>query len=297
MKIILVFFSAIVSLHLNAQSDSLKKIRFSGLQLKFNLVGSRYDESARENYQSFIKTNEILNQDVAGYSHSPNSGTHNYSSYIALGAVADIRTRKKFPRLELVLGLNYGQSILSSASYTRKDYDTTGSYYNSVKNEVLYTVNENNSSYLYEVRSQQLLLPVGINLVTNKKRRIWVSAGLELSPGISFANVFSARKGLYTSELILYSNSRYSDITSYTRTNQSQGKWESAETKFDGVGFAGFVTLPLSVNLRLAKRINFLKHMSLSASISPGFYYSNNKFSGTNSGTIMNSALGLRYSW
>jgi hypothetical protein len=295
MKAKLAFCWAIIVLNLSSQSDSLKMIRFSGLQLKFNMVGSRYDESTRENYQSFIKNNEILKQDVTGYEHSPNSGTHNYSSYLALNAVADIRTGKKFPALELTFGLNFGQSVLSSAYYSKTDYDTTGSYYNNIKNEVLYTVSENNSNYIYEVRSQQLFLPIGLNLTTNKKRWLWASAGVELSPGISFANVFSARKGLNTNELILYSNSRYTDITSYTRTHQSRGMWESRETKFGGVGFAGFVTLPLSVNLRLGKKNSFLKHMSLSASLSPGFYYSRNKFSGTNTGIIMNSALGVRY--
>ncbi len=297
MKIIVVFCVALATLHTSAQSDSLKKIRFSAVQLRFNMVGSRYQVSTRENYQSFIKNNEILNQDVTGFKHDQSARVHNYSSYIALAAMADIRTQKKFPGIELTFGLNFGQSIVSSAYYSKTDYDTTGSYYNSTKNEVLYTVNENNNNYIYEVRSQQLFLPIGLNLVSNKKKWVWFSAGLELSPGISFANVFSAKKGLYTSELILYSNSRLNDIRTYTNTNHSSGAWVTSETKVGGLGFAGYATFPLSVNLRLAKRIRFLKHVSLSASLAPGFYYGKNKFSMSSSGTIMNSALSFRYSW
>ncbi len=292
----LAFLVVLATLQGSAQSDSLKKLRFSAFQLKLNMLGTTYRQTSQEQFQTFVKDNEILNRDISGYETQKYSRVSNYSSFISLNGVMMLNTQMKFPKIELVFGLSYGESVLSSSSYSKVRYDTTSIYYNA-NNDILVTVDEISSNYYYHLNTKQLLMPVGINFTTRQERRIWLSAGIEISPGVSFSSVFSATHDTYTSELILNKASVLSDRQSYTWGSfHRDGRGENATTTLKGIGFTSYVNLPLSANIRLSKRIIFLKHLSLSVAICPGIYYNSNRFLGTNTSLIMNSSFGLRYS-
>ena len=277
------------------QRDSACKFRISGFQLDMSLLGAASNGGTQEKLQKVVYGNELLNRDLSGYTTGQGGRSANFDGHFSMRVFAELPTQMKHARLEVFAGFRFGSVTLSTTYYYKDNYDTTGVYINPANNAKITTANDYYSGYTYSFVSNQLSLPFGLNISSNKKKRFWFTAGMELCPGINFSSQFEAYHNVSTTGLILNENSQLSNYSSYNRTSYTQGASEFSSKALKGVGFVGYATLPLSINIRLAKKINWLKHFNWTGSIAPGVYVSENKFSGTNNGAILNLATGIRY--
>lgn len=239
----------------------------------------------------------MLDKDLNGYtSASGNGRSTDANGLISLRAFFELGQGKKFRR-EGFIGIRFGSNSVSSAFYSKTTRDTNAIYVNAANNDKLYSVTQYNDNYFYSISSKQIMVPIGINLTTNKNKRFWFGAGLEVSPGISYANTFSANHNLNTTELLLNSSSTYDKYDSYSTSSFKSVEMNQTVNKINGIGFVGYAAIPLTTNLRMSKNLTARRHFSASASLAPGVLYSNNKFTSAQSSFILNASLGLRYNW
>jgi hypothetical protein len=289
------------TLGLNAQTktDSIKKIRLSGVGLESQFIFQQgYINTAnQEDFKKFVTNNKLLDKDLNGYTSASGFGrSTDANGLICVRAFFELGQGKKLRR-EGFIGIRFGSNSVSSASYSKTTRDTIAVYVNTANNDKLYSVAQYNDNYFYSISSKQIMVPVGINLTTNKNKRFWFGAGVELSPGISYSNMFSANHNLSKTELLLNSSSTYDKYDSYSSTSYKNVQMDQTLNKISGIGFVGYAAIPLSTNLRLSKNINARRHFSASATLAPGIFYSNNKFTSAQSNFILNASLGLRYNW
>ena len=289
------------TLGLNAQTktDSIKKIRLSGIGLESQMIFQHgYINTANQaDFKKFVSNNKLLDKDLNGYtSASGNGRSIDANGLISLRAFLELGQGKKFRR-EGFIGIRFGSNSVSSAFYSKTTRDTNAIYVNTANNDKLYSVKQYNDNYFYSISSKQIMVPIGINLTTNKNKRFCFGAGLELSPGISYANMFSANHILNTSELLLNSSSTYDKYDSYSSNSYKNVEVVQTVNKIGGIGFVGYAAIPLTTNLRMSKNLTARRHFSASASLAPGFYYESNKFSSPQSNFVFNASLGLRYNW
>jgi hypothetical protein len=296
-KNVLIVVVSLLILQLSAQTDSLKIVSFSGVQLDYGIVGG-LDESlvSQQEYQKFVKTNSLLNKDLSLYT-SNNYGyfyQQTFIGFISLRAFTDITTNKKIKK-EVFVGLRYGQRGMSNLNYNTQRYDTIGVYIDPVSNDVVTKVLNSRSEYNFGINSNKLIIPLGINITTNKQRYLWLTAGIEIAPALSFGYVFIGSNTETSSIMYLFPGQVLNNKNSILNNVDYQSTRKTEFNKLKGIGLSGYLSVPLSVNLRLSKNINILKHLSASATIVPAFSYSKHKYTGTESYLTVNTNVGLRY--
>lgn len=292
-------FASTLGLNAQTKSDSLKRCRFSGVILETHgsITHGKPGSANRAEFQKFVKNDVLLDKDLTGYlsGYGPFSVT-DFNGGVSVRVFVELGQGKRFRR-EGFVGVRIGNSNLLSAVYSKVNYDTTGTYINTVSGSKIFSVDEYINRYSYQISSGQLLIPFGINLTTNKNNRLWFAAGIELCPGITHSNIFSASYTRDKIELLMNENSSYTKYDSYSIGQQKNIEKQFTHTDLKGIGFAGYASLPINVNLRLSKKIKILKQMNLGASVAPSVYYSSNQFAGSKSGFGLNTSLGIRYNW
>jgi len=289
------------SFGLNAQikTDSVKKIRLSGIGLESQFIFQQgyINTASQEDFKKFVSNNKLLDKDLNGYTGASGFGRSiDANGLICARAFFELGQGKKFRR-EGFIGIRFGSNSVSSAAYSKTTRDTNAIYVNPANNDKLYSVTQYNDNYFYSITSKQIMVPVGINLTTNKNKRFWFGAGVELSPGISYSNMFSANHNLNKTELLLNSSSTYDKYDSYSSTSYKNVEMDQTINKVNGIGFVGYAAIPFTANLRMSKNINARRHFSACAALAPGLFYSNNKFTNAQSSLTFNASLGLRYNW
>ncbi len=287
--------AALITLGAGAQTDSLKRFRISGFQLDLAFMGSNSDAVSREKFKAFVHENELLNRDLSGYRTGLGEPAQNINGYTSAKVYATVFFgHHKSKKAEVFAGLRYGSTSLASAYYSKNNVDTTGIYVNQANGTKLIKADEYYSGYNYTIDASNILLPIGIRVSTNQKRRFWFSAGIELAPGILFNHALQASHVVTKSELILNENSALEQHNTYTRGRMSPVLVESSHKRLSGVGFNGYATAPLSASLRLSKRVKFLEHLNLTGTLAPGAYVNRSRYSAS-TGLVLNTALGIRY--
>lgn len=284
--------------NLTSQTDSLKTFRFSALSVEMQLhVRGQFSNTAmHEDFQRFVKNDDLLNRTTA-QKNNTGYGLSTYDFWPGLfstRAFFDLAPAKGFNR-QAFIGISFGRVQQLELSYLNRVYDTTDITYG-INN---YTVNVDvyQSAYSYEISSAKILVPLGLNFITNKQKTFWFSAGIELCPGITFMNVYTSNYEKTRSQYVLDAFSSYSKINSYSRSFD-RDVIESGHTRkmIKGAGFNGYAALPLTMNINLPKKAGFLKKFGVFATLAPGIYFTANKFNGSQAFFFVNTCAGLRYS-
>lgn len=293
--LVLIFFVSFIQ----AQRDSLKKIRFSGIQ--FDIGPATYPEYRQQNiedYKKVIKNDPYLNADLSSYTKQQwYMYSTTFNGIASLKFYAEINDGKKL-RKEFYIGLKYGEEGNAGINYYKQARDTVGVYTEASTGKKLYEISTKESNYNYGFKSEKLIVPLGFNFTTDKSKFFWISMGVELAPVINFGYVFtSARSDIYTNSIIKEGdtlNSRYN----YTNNHFNRDQYTTENrTKFKSVGYGLYASLPFTMYLHPFKKKAFLKHINLLASLSPLYMYSYNKNFGSASGFNMSLAVGIRYNW
>ncbi|MBA2613250.1 MAG: hypothetical protein H0U95_14875 [Bacteroidetes bacterium] len=287
--------ASVLGLNAQIKTDSLKRFRLSGIIVEMHGISNRETSNNNQaDFQKHVQNNELLDKDLTAY--STYSGYNlNFEGMFSARAFFECQKAKRH-NPEVFIGLRYGNAVLAGASYFKLETKTVATYINPVNKDSLQEVDLYNTSYRYQINSKSLFIPLGINIATNKTNRLWFSAGVEISPGITFNNTFSAYYLLTKNKAI------YEPNTSTPFSANAQGATEILDSKYSntqlkGVGFEGYLALPLSANLRVSKKIKFLKQLNLNGALAPGFFVSKNKFASTQTNFIANASLGIRYNW
>lgn len=291
----IVFLLLLFSTRLISQSDSSKKIRFSGVQLELNGIGVFNSTNMDlQNFKNLNPTDSLVNKDFSKYG----GGYGNNSSFngIIAGRVFLSLPKKYKLGIDVYTGFIFYKSSLGSTGYYKSKKDTTnffiGIYPNT--NQGFYQFNETNYGYNFDLSATFIQLPFGINFNTNKQKRFWFNFGLEFAPGLTFnhtyTSVYSKNSREYLSDP---ANNNVGFETFSTRFSSSESYITTK--KLGSIGFVGHLTAPLSMQIRCSKRIKFLKHLNLVSTIAPGVYLTSNNYSGTKTNVTTNLILGLRY--
>ena len=296
LQLLVLILASVLGSNAQTKTDSLKKFRMSGIIVELDGIANREtSNNDQASFKKYVQNNDLLDKDLSTFSRYSGGFSTDFNAMFSARVFFQLQKAKRF-HPEVFVGVRFGSDVLASANYFKSESQTVATYFNPANNDSLLKVDVYNSSYYYQVNAKRLFIPLGINITTNKTNRLWFSAGVELSPGITFNNNFSA----------FYSLTRYSAIydpaTSKPVNAYSSGTYEDLDHKFSytslkGVGFESYMSLPLSANLRLSKKVKFLKHLNLNTSMAPGFFVVKNKFVGTQTTFIVNTSLGIRYNW
>lgn len=273
-----------------AQIDTINpSFRFSGVQVGLNGITTFFGTSLDRQQTMKYVTDDLLYTNLNEYSSFANNTLIEYNASFGFRLFATAIKKRKY-ELDLFLGMCFGSSRSNSQTYFKTIWDTTNTFLGTNGGK-LYEVRQNNSIYSFNVSSQQILMPVGFNYTTSKQNRFWASWGVELTPGIRTNYQYLGTNFLVSTKHIVDPN-----------TMQGMGPGETtykeiafSYKKIKQVGFAGYISVPVGVNMRLSKRTQFLKHMNASASVAPAYYMSYDKITKFQQSFAMTTNFGLRY--
>jgi len=297
MKIIIVTAFLFICICTNAQKDSLKKITFSAIQLELNGTNTFIQQSIKQNHlQSFIKDDTLLNKKFPA---SNNGYWYNGNSVSLNGTVAgkvyfSIPSTKKLKK-DIYIGLLFNNNVATTTGYANSQIDTLGIYTN-FNNNLKFELQEKSYSYMFSINNSQILIPIGLNFNTNKLRRFWFNFGLEFAPGITFNYKYTSGYFSNTSTFFVEPLTPSSDYYKSQSFNSSNNGYKQVyQSKLKGIGFACYLAVPLTANMRISKHIKYLKHLNVLGSIAPGIYLQQNKYTKNFTNYTNNIVLGLRY--
>lgn len=295
----IVLFALLSVLSAKAQNDSLKKIRFSGVQVDMGThYFPDYKQLGQQDYKGFVKNNKLLYTDLSGYKEQNGYYYSSYEGLVGLRFFATVQDSKKLKK-EIHIGLRYGQESNIGLLLNKASQDTV-SEYRSGNNETYYKIRTIDNNYNFGIISQKLILPLGINLTTNKDKRVWISYGVEVSPFINFRYQFQSYYGVAYNYTLVKQGDSLTDPGNLSSTNNGFREYYSGtaeNTDLSGVGYGAYLSLPFSFYLHPFLKAPFLKHINLMGSITPGFVYSYSKFYGSTTAGGVNFAVGVRYNW
>jgi hypothetical protein len=296
MKRYFIIFGILFSLCLSAQTDTSKKTRLSGLQLTFGtMYSSGFNTMDLSDYQTFIKSDTLLYTDFNYYTKGQNFGS-NFLGTFSFRAFADVFGKGKTKK-EISVGVILGGELSSQLSYHKSRIEVTDVYFSLVNKDTLLRIKEYNSYYYFGLRRNKLFVPLSLSFTTNKQRWFWFTAGIEVAPGVSFGYEYNGSNSETQQEATVKPHMSESEYYRYYERDTYKYKSVYHNERLKGIGFAFYSSLPVSMNIRCAKRIPFLKHLNFTGNIAPVFVYSSDKYTGTTSGFGVSGSLGLRWNW
>lgn len=293
---ILIVFIAFTNIA-SSQKDSASRIKLHSISIEMhsNNYLTNYWRASKEDFLRFENTDAILLS-------SPSGSTTGYGpsyqyTYNGLFSGKLFFNLPKLKNLQLYCGLNFGFQRILTLGHLVNHYDTVDIFTSSYSNKKVYTVINTQQSFFFDLSSKKIHISIGVQFITNSKKRLWLSAGLELNPGLTFDNTYRSGRSLSVYTLTLNEQSKYDNISSYSRDYSSNRlqNIEKAYRKINGLGFIGSINLPVSINLRLSKNIQLLNKICFFAQLSPGGFLVYNRFNNKQFGLNINGALGIRY--
>ena len=295
-RLVICFFLALTT-SVFSQKDSVSKFKLQSISIEMhsNNYPTHYWKATKNDFLRFAGNDAILISSPSGSTTGYGQAYPSFFSALLSGKLFFNLPKQK--KLQLYGGVNFGIQQVLSLGHIVNDYDTVDVYTSSNSNQKIYKVINFQHSFSFSLSSKKIQLPVGVQFVTDTKKRFWLSAGIELCPGLTFDNLYRSNRSLSMYTLTLNEQSQYDVITSYTRDFMNSGliSFVNNDKKIGGVGFFGTANLPITVNLRASKKIRLLNKICLFAQITPGGFFAYNRFTNNQSGFQINTGLGLRY--
>jgi hypothetical protein len=272
-----------------SQTDSLKALRISGVRAStFQLIASGHRNLSVPQHQAFLKDDPFLYEDLNSFSLVSNKSYLNMNG-IALRIFASLKKSGRCGK-EISIGILIGEYLHSGLAYYCTEYFV-------IYLPESYKLIEQRRYYYFNIYGRNFYLPVGLYLHTDKSRYLWCTAGLEMAPGYSEYTYYS-EKGKVESRGAIGFNTDPSDYHKYVDRSK-------AVTARDGVyrsripqkGFAAYLSVPFSANLRFSKKIIILRNVHFHAATAPIIYFSTHKSAGTRFGAGFKMEFGTCIAW
>lgn len=279
-----------------SQNDSLKKIKFSGAQIElYGLTTFATNFLTKTDVYKVNNSDNLLNQSFAGYDSSSffkHGRSSSYNGSFALRAYWDYNT-SKIKHLNIYAGIGFGGMDIGSLRYYKNDLDTISVYTNS-SNEKLYKIQSKYDEYYFGISASRVNILMGAVISSNKNKWFWFTAGAEISPGIIYNYRYHSSNYLNVNEYIASENTSFPNPAMYSGSI-FQGEIYHQSKKINKNGFLCYAALPLTANLRMAKKVPFLKHLNLSLGVAPGLLYTNDNINTSQTRFSIVSSFGVRY--
>jgi hypothetical protein len=295
---ILVILNVCFAVSYIAQKDSSNKLHFSGFQLEIGTnFYPEFNRQYQEDYQKFVKNDPNLQVNLSDYKNQNAAFYRSFTGLLGLKFFAEIQDGKKL-RKEIYVGIKYGQEFNTGAYYSKSTYDTVGIFIEPNTNRKLTKLRKYKSVYNYGIHSQKLIVPLGFNFSTNKEKFFWITYGIEIAPAINFGYQFTSNHQNFNEEIILEEGDTLNSGYNYGRSRfLGEGKFDRRATKLKGLGYGCSAALPIALYFHPLKKINFVKHINLFASLTPAFLFTHTKYSGSAYAFNYMLATGIRVNW
>ncbi len=286
---------------MKAQTDSASKgckLKFKAVQLEAHGTTLFLNSSISQGkLQQFVTNDPLLYLDFSSYNPAhKDARSVAYNSNIGARVYFSLNSRSKLEK-ELYAGVVYGAGSYSQLMFHKGNYDTLGVFTNTASGQFLYQVQETNDSYNFSMNSNMVLMPMGLNITTPKAKRVWFGFGVEIAPGITFNYQYNSSHYKFSRKHLVEPGTPVTNYYNMDPFNVTQFEGKSSSKYLSGVGFAGYVGIPLNMNLRLSKRLSVLKNTSLGVSLTPSCYMEVNKYNGSRSAFALASTMHLRYNF
>ncbi len=124
---------------------------------------------------------------------------------------------------------------------------------------------------------------------------MWFNFGIEFAPGITFNHLYTSNYFTSVSEYLINPANNNAGYENYNYRFSNNELDYGTIKKLNGIGFVDHITVPLSAQVRISKKIKILRHLNLVSTIAPGLYITSNKYSGLATNFTTKLILGLRY--
>lgn len=254
-------------------------------------------KASQSDYQRLVPNNEMLNADYNGFKSSPGYAFMNpgFQGMPVIKVYADLGGKKY--KKEIYFGLGFSKEYVSGISFNRELQDTIGIFTDPVNNKTLYNVISINDYYNFNVVANRWIIPLGLNVTSNRDKFFWISMGLQLAPSLSTNYKFVSSYTQNTMEYLLEPGEELKYGNGFQKSNHIGYNGKQTSTSLSGLGFGLYVSAPVSVYLHPFKRVKVLKHLNPMISASPYFGLAKHKYSNVLTGFGAMMSVGLRYNW
>ena len=272
------------------QKDS-SRLKISAVTLEFNLmaeVESYTSEANLSEFRSFVKDDPLLSQDLTGATNgfglTPSGKIYNLPATIGFKLFSNLRHKN----MQIFGGLRMGVRRERFLSFLEHVSDTTVMSF-SQNGEFFFTIDDFRIAHSFQITSTVFQLPFGIQYTGDRRRRLWLSVGAELGPGITAAHRYEGffSKGYSTSEYRIDPATGEKHLISFGR--QTLFAEYSTRKKLKGIGFTGYFSVPVTINFRPLKRL------SIYGQIAPGYFFTDSRYIDPRASAILVLHAGLRY--
>ncbi len=279
-----------------AQNDSAGKLAFSGFQIEIQgPVTFREHTFSKEQLMALNTGDPLINQSFDGYQniyYYHQGTTVNFTGAFAARAYFSVKT-KKIPYLDFYAGLSSGSANIGSLSFFRQITDTMDIFSNQLGQNIYKTRRITHYNY-FGVNSRKTLFLLGLNAGTNKQRWVWLTAGVELAPGLLHHYNYHSHS-FYSEDHFLVPEGTNTPIFSHMSIYSTGNTASQINKNIPAAGFYLQGSIPLSINIRLAKKIPILKNLHATFQAAPGFIFAKDNVYGTRSQGAIFTLAGIRY--
>jgi hypothetical protein len=280
--------SAGLSFRAGSQVDSFR-LKVSAITLDFHILAEpeHSKETSLSDFRDFVQGDPLLDQTLPEKTNG--IGIQPPDNALFFPATLGIRlfSAVKDKNTEAYAGMRIGKRRENSLSFLEQITDTVSSGTNQ-SGEFVFTAQDYTIAHYFQVTSTVLQFPVGIQYTGNRARMLWFSAGAEICPGITVDYKYKAyfSKGYSTNEYRIDPNTGIKNATSRS-AGTTLGSFSSGR-KLRGVGFAGYISLPLVINFRP------LKQLGIFLQAAPGYFFSDSRYIRYRSSLVLIMNAGFR---
>ncbi len=277
--------------HASAQTDS-SNYRFSGFQMDIGSgVYMQPALSDQKDLQRLIDDDPLVYHDFTGFTKT--GGYIIYGPHFEgmAGGKVFLKT-KSIARRELFVGLRYGESISMASHYSREQLDTLSSYVEP-DGTTNYVIRKFTETYNFTIKGHRLFLPFGVNVSTRQERFFWFTAGLELTPFVTFGHQFFSNYTGWTMDVLVRAGQEPGFFG-----NNDQYQSDHNRSAIKGLATGLYMGLPLGIYLHPFRKENSaLRFFNAFVSVMPLYAIDQSPFSGFRSAFLFNASAGIRFNF
>ncbi|MDI9341531.1 MAG: hypothetical protein QM534_13250 [Sediminibacterium sp.] len=300
MKRLVVIANVVLYCGAQSQTDTVKKIAFKAMSFEF-MTNTHSSTSGYISPSKFIQegTKDPLLNSVAKSKDAVYRGVWQMSGHTS--PMYSVRSAFRLPiaksqRHEATIGMRYRRISAGGSAYEIASYDTISRYVSSqTPPSALLEIERTVKSYQFNLSARQVGISLGWNYVTNQTKRIWASFGAEVIPGVNFDQTYgriyyvTLSKG-YVEEGKALASADYKQNVRYLSDSVSR-----YTDKLKQTSFSLQLGTPVSVNVRLGKKMAVWNKIDLGVSIYPCVYFADALKNNLISNSSINAGMVVRY--
>lgn len=197
---------------------------------------------------------------------------------------------------EAAMGIRYRRISAGGSAYEKTGYDTLNRYVsNQTPPVALLEIERTVESYQFNLSARQIGISLGWNYVTNQNKTIWASFGLEATPGVSFDQTYERIYYVTLSKGYIEEGKNLESSDYRQNVRFIPGSLSRYTNKLKQTNFYVQFGVPVSVNVRLGKKVEIWDKIDIGVSLYPGIYFADALRQNLVSNSSINAGVAVRY--